>query len=247
MKSFKFGWRSLRQSSLMELLVCIAIVVVTLFFPSGKTVSAATKSQPEIQVFLDGNLINGTRASSQLVATYSHQQGRPLGITVRNAGTANLVISNWVVPQGFVGQRMPTTFTLAPGRSFTYQVYCNRSSLGIKGWSPLSFSTNDLDERFIQISLRGKVLAPPLYSSDPRDRAQSFSEASISESRPGTIVSIDFANGRVSQNTSFTISDNRGMRQHFDGSLRKVTVYAGKGVTVDDWSSSSLRVIVIRQ
>jgi hypothetical protein len=209
-------------------------------------VSAATKSQPEIQVFLDGNLMNGTTASSQLAATYSNQQGRPLEITVRNAGKANLVISNWTVPIGFAGLGMQRTITVAPGRSFTYQVFCDRSSLGIKGWSPLSFSTNDSDERFIQIHLRGKVLAPPVYSSDPRDRANSFPEYTVYESRPGTIVSIDRAHGRVSQNTSFTISNNRGGRQHFDGSLRKVIVYAGKGVTVDDWSSSSLQVIVIR-
>jgi hypothetical protein len=194
-------------------------------------------NQPEIAVYVDGVLLQGTSTSNKLVATYSTGPNSYVEVSIRNIGRANLILRNWIIPSGFSAPALGTK-TIRPGQRLNVYVYLDRSSNGVKS-GDFRFTSNDSNESLITIKLRGKVLPPIQYTSGIP--AESLQVINIYESRSGTNYSVDISNGPTPYNGYFVLSNNRGYRWPLDGSLRTVILHAGPGVTIENWTEGYAR------
>jgi hypothetical protein len=121
---------------------------------------ASVMPAPEIQVLLDttdipdnsGSLAFGTTRVGTAVSRT---------ITVKNAGTSNLVLSAPIrVPSGFTVTSSFAKTSLTPGASTTFVVRMNATAAGSYNGT-LSFTNNDSDETTYNFTLSGTVLAKP--------------------------------------------------------------------------------------
>jgi Ca2+-binding RTX toxin-like protein/lysophospholipase L1-like esterase len=114
---------------------------------------------PEIEVF-DGSTAIADETGSVTFATTA--VGRPVAktLTIRNIGTADLLLTGGVtMPAGFaVGELSPAP--LVPGASSSFDIRLEAAAVGSFA-GVLSFSTNDPDAALFNFSAAGRVVATP--------------------------------------------------------------------------------------
>src|SRR5262249_39820974 len=134
--------------------------------PAALLGPAAGPNAPVVQVHCGTVIVPGSsgipnRTGSVDLGTAAVATVKPTIFTVRNAGTANLTLSEPIrLPPGFTLVKGFGMHTLAPGQSTTFVAALNSARAG-KLSGPISFRTNGSAGNQFRFTVTGTALGPP--------------------------------------------------------------------------------------
>lgn len=201
--------------------------------PFNFQVRGVVVGAPEIQVRVNGTLVNGTTANGNLGYSYPSLVAPSVSVQVTNAGTANLILSNLSLGAGF-SATLPASVTLAPGASQSFTVRLNQSTLGLKQGA-FSFMTNDADESAIRVNLLGEVFENVrTVGGNP---APTNNGDYVITAHPGSTLKLSPAHGAMPFGGRYVLEysySGGSLRIAIDSTLRRLVIRGSRSVSVSN-------------
>ncbi len=224
------------------------------FNVSGTVSTTTPVTAPEIEV-LDGTTVLIDGASTVNFGSTTVGGTLTKTLTIRNLGTANLILSQLVLPNRYSIVSGPSQTTIAPGASATLTLGLNTSMVG-SFTGAISLANNDANEGPFNFNVTGTVTVvttPTAHFSDNFNHANSSSLGSSWTEKGGnfsinTSTLVNSASGiSIAMVNNFSQSDvvltaNVDLAYTFgtrDSGL--VARYSGNGIGSHYWGGLALR------